>query len=58
MNCDRCAAEVARLKKLRDRIGNILLPAWERADLKLDAANRLHRKGKHVCGGEQGKGKP
>lgn len=57
MNCERCVAEVARLKKIRDRIGNILLPAWERADLKLDAAQRLRLKGRHVCGGEQEKGK-
>jgi hypothetical protein len=54
MNCERCAREIARLKAIRDRAGSILLPAWERADLKVDNAQRAFRKGRHVCGGEKG----
>lgn len=53
MRCEECAREIARLTAIRDRIGNILLPAWERADLKLDNAQRKYRTGRHVCEGEK-----
>lgn len=53
MRCEDCVREIARLQGMRDRIGNILLPAWERADLQLDNAQRKYRTGRHVCGGER-----